>query len=236
MKVIIPSSGRAEQLVTASLKFFPNAIVCVGDDEEDTYRQAGVQNLLPHPASVRGIAPLRQWILDTIPDEVVVMADDDITRCAALVGFNKRWVTDPLQIAQILEVTAQCAKDAGAAVFGFNQAPDVRKFMPQKPFALSAWVGSVIGFVGRSVRFDTSLLLRADVDFCLQSLARQRIVWQDMRFSFVHGCFKGTGGNAGQRSAARHARELAYLQRKWGPYLSVKKGKGVVHLKTQVPR
>ena len=50
--------------------------------------------------------------------------------------------------------------------------------------------------IGREIRYDTSLRLRADIDFCLQSLRRDRIVWIESRFSYVNSRFVGQGGNA----------------------------------------
>jgi TET-Associated Glycosyltransferase len=235
LAIVIPSKGRPDTLREGSLQLFPDATVCVGDDEADAYQKV-TPNLLVHPADVTGIGPLKQWILDHVPERTVVMIADDITRCWALVGFNKRALTDHRQLRRILEVTAQCAEDAGAPVFGFNQAPDVRKVMPQQPFRFSAWVGGVVGVIGRDVAFDTGLKLRADIDFCLSALVSHRVIWQDLRFAFVHGCFTGKGGNAVNRSQARHEMELAYLQRKWGQYLHISRKKTVICLRTKVVR
>ena len=38
----------------------------------------------------------------------------------------------------------------------------------------------IVGVVGRELRYDTSLILRADIDFCLQSLLRDRIIMLDI--------------------------------------------------------
>jgi hypothetical protein len=42
--------------------------------------------------------------------------------------------------------------------------------------------------------------------------------------------------NAANRSSQRHAREIAYLRRKWGPYLSVAQAKGTTRLVVKVYR
>ena len=47
---------------------------------------------------------------------------------------------------------------------------------------------------GHELRCDTSLHSRADIDFCLQSLLRDRIVLVGGWFSFIHTCFAGGGG------------------------------------------
>ena len=75
--------------------------------------------------------------------------------------------------------------------------------------SVHTWTGGVIGIDGRKLRFNQSLLLRADIDFCLQSLVHDRIVLVDGRFSFIHTRFAGGGGNAANRSSARHEQEIA---------------------------
>ena len=78
--------------------------------------------------------------------------------------------------------------------------------------------------------------MRADIDFCLQSLLRDRIVLVDGRFSFIHTRFAGGGGNAANRSSERHEKEITYLRRKWGPYLDVVQAKGTTRLVLRVTR
>jgi len=58
----------------------------------------------------------------------------------------------------------------------------------------------------------------------------------DGRYSFIHTRFAGKGGNAANRSAERHKREIAYLKRKWGPYLDEVKAKGTTRLVVRVKR
>jgi len=79
MKIIIPSKGRANVLQDKAFRLFPEATLCVGDDEVNAYRKVS-SNLLVHPASVVGIGPLRQWVLDHVDDPCVVMVDDDVTK------------------------------------------------------------------------------------------------------------------------------------------------------------
>ena len=77
---------------------------------------------------------------------------------------------------------------------------------------------------------------RANIDFSLQSLLRDRIVLVDGRYSFIHTRFAGEGGNAANRSSQRHEREIAYLRCKWGPYLDVVQAKGTTRLVLKVQR
>lgn len=221
MKIVIPSRGRSDIVGAKALKLVPDALVCVGADEADNYRRV-TKNLLVHPTDVIGIGPKRQWILDNVDDPVVVMVDDDMESVYSNVGFRRRKITDPRVCQAIIERVAIMAEDMQVGVFGFWQAAFTRYYANFKPFSLNTWVGGVIGIRGRELRYDPKLLLRADIDFCLQSLMRHRIMLMDCRYRWFGGlAFEGKGGGARVRSLERHQTELAYLQRKWGQYLEV---------------
>lgn len=235
LRVIIPSRKRPQACAHA-LRLFPQATVCVAEEEVADYaplcETAGV-DLLTHPSEVAGIGPLRQWILDNVREEIVVMVDDDVGYMGVVAGRTTRGarLRDPVIIAQVVANAAHCAQVLGTPVFGFSQTgADVRKFRPQDPFVLCTWIGGVIGIIGRELRYDTELRLRADIDFCLQALREYRCVYMDSRFAFVHQRFNNTGGNAHQRSGERNAAEIAYLQRKWGKWLRVRPAKGTTIL------
>ncbi len=235
MKIVIPTRGRAGVIGQKSLRLFPDATLCVGKDEEEAYAKLS-KRLLVHPADVVGIGPLRQWVLDHVKDPCVVMIDDDVTHAYSQVGFHKRRIEDAETAQAMVERMAILAQDAGARVFGFNQAARPLAYANFKPFSLNTWVGGVVGIIGRELRYDTRLLLRADIDFCLQSLMHDRIVLVDARYSFIHTRFAGGGGNAANRSSERHRQEIEYLQRKWGPYLRVVQAKGTARLVVKVVR
>lgn len=235
MKIVIPSRGRSKEIQDGALRLFPNATVCVGESEAKDYEYF-CPKLLVHPDNVEGIGPLRQWIIDNVEDEIVVQVDDDVHTVYSICGLTKRTYHDPQVAARIVATTAICAKDAGCKVFGFNQAWDVRKFRPYKPFQLNTWVGGVVGVIGKERRYDISLKLRADIDFCLQSLLKDRIVWSEQRYSFVHKRWSGRGGNAEMRSEERHKQEMEYLQKKWGKYVSFQEKKTAVRMVMHVER
>ena len=235
MKIIIPTRGRADVIGDKALKLFPDATLCIGEDETDAYAAVS-DRLLVHPSNVLGIGPLRQWVLDHVADPCVVMVDDDVTHVYSQVGFHKWRIEDADTARAIVERLAILAADADVRVFGFNQAARPLTYANFRPLSLDTWVGGMVGIIGRELRYDTSLLLRADIDFCLQSLLHDRIVLVDGRYSFIHTRFAGGGGNAANRSSERHMREIAYLRRKWGPCLSVVQAKGTTRLVVKVKR
>ncbi len=212
--------------------------MCVAESEADDYKNLPAELLL-HPDPVAGIGPLRQWILDNVPDETVVMVDDDVYVLRTTAGHLTRShiIRNPLSIQQILDNTAEMAKGLGTAVFGFDQSGgDVRKFHPHDPIRLNSWTGGVIGIIGRDLRYDTTLKLRADIDYCLKALLKHRVVCIDTRFAFVHKRFKNRGGNDHMRSAERNQLEIERLKDRWGHWLGVEEAKTTVKLKVRVKR
>lgn len=237
LRIVIPSRKRVRLLTERALTLFPGATVTVAASEMNDYRSiVPPERLVPHPDEVSGIAPIRQWVLDHFDDECIVFADDDVYQMISLVGYSYSKIASPATAWRVIENTANIAKEAGTAVFGFNQAFDVRKFVPMKPFLINSWAGGVIGIIGRDFRYDTSLRLRADIDFCLQVLLERRFTFIENRIAFVHKRFGLTGGNAVNRSAERNRHELDYLRAKWGRYLTIQPSKGTTLLKINVPR
>lgn len=238
MKVVIPSKDRVEDCRTA-LTLFPDALVVVREDQQAMYAPLGVE-LLAHPMGVSGIAPLKNWILDNVPDEVLFLVDDDVYNVRSPIGHptKSHSIRDPQMIREFLANTEQIARGLGTPVFGYDQTGgDVRKFRPQDPIGFNGWVGAAMGIIGRELRFDPVLRIRADIDFCLQAQRRFRTIVCDRRFSFIHRPrFTYRGGNAGSRSQERNQQELAYLREKWGEWLSVKLAATTVRLVVNVDR
>jgi hypothetical protein len=136
-------------------------------------------------------------------------------------GWRPRRYRDPEVAMQVLENAAQCAIDAGCALFGFNQCEHPLYFRPQAPIRLNRWVGTVLGHVGdHGMRLDERAYCHGDVDLCLQSLLKHRIIWCEERWAFVELQQTNRGGNTGQRDAESDAEERAYLKKKWGRCIS----------------
>ncbi len=217
-RVVIPSKHRADSIGTHALRLFPDATVCIDEREQADY--AGVTpNLLLHPP-LPTLASIRNWILDNVPDEIVVQVDDDVVRVFSMVGYRLRSYAKPDEIGRIIENAALIAHGIGARLFGFSQSGDVKAFKPQDPIRFNSWIGSVVGVVGRDIRWDSGLTLRGDIDASLKSLLKHRIIYQDTRFYFETGRrFLNKGGNAVNRSEERERKELEYLKRTWGGYI-----------------
>ena len=224
MQVVIPSKSRVEDCRRA-LQLFPDTIVVVNETQEEMYKELGVP-LLCHPSDLFGIGPLKNWILDNLEARELLLVDDDVYQVRSPVGSptKSHVIRDAETIRLLVENTAEIARGAGAPVFGFDQSGgDTRKYRPQDPIKFSGWVGAVMGIIGRSVRFDPELRMRADIDFCLSAQLKHRIIVVDGRYSFIHRKrWTYPGGNSQSRSGKRNQWELEYLQKKWGDWITVK--------------
>jgi len=236
IRFTIPSHNRADMIGSHTLKFFPEAIVCVAESQRDDYRKVS-NNLLLHPDTLKGIGPKRQWMLDNIDSEVVVMIDDDMKNFISIVGMKYRSYRDPADVKAIVARTALCAAEAGASLFGFHQTADVRKFIPHKPFNLCTWFGGAIGFIGRKFKYDSFLRSRGeDVDYSLQTLLKDRFVWGDNRYGFIFRRWDTKGGNSANRERGQQLEEIRYLKRKWGKFLEVQQRETCERLIIRVTR
>jgi len=235
--IVIASKGRASICAKGAGKLFPSALICIGEDERKIYKGFFPDGrVLVHPSNVTGIGPVRQWILDNVKNDIIIFVDDDIKHFYSQTGLRKRRFECPETAEAVLLKTALAAKDSGAKLFGFSQSARQLNYNGTKPIAHCGWVGGIVGIIGRTLSYDTKLLLRADVDLCLQSLVKNRFIWIDNRFCFVHKRFNDTGGNAINRSAERHEAEIAYLKKKWKGHLQIKQTKSQTILQIKVER
>lgn len=226
MKIVIVSRKRADVIMTASMKMFPDALVSIAKEEVMDYVKAGVprQQILAHPDDVLGLCMKKNWILKNIEDECCVMVDDDCVGFSCLVGERARFIKEPEAIMTIIENAEHCARAIGTGLFTFSElGTDVRKYIPFKPFVLVGYPSGVHGIIGREIWYDENLLLIDDVDIGLTAIKKYRVIWKDNRFAFLDKRPTGfmAGGAQGLRTRKLEEEERAYLKLKWGKYYTL---------------
>ena len=231
-KVVILSRGRSDTIITH--KIMPYADLVVPVSEVKLYKHTNC-NIVPIPDELHGLGKVRNWVLDNYQEECIIMADDDIHKVALVSGQRLRYSKDVDYIRQLLENTYVCAKDLGVSLFGFSQRPDVRIYMPNNPFSFNSWVGGVIGVIGRKYRFIENKL-KVDIDFFLQNMLRDRIVYVDLRYSFIQERYKNKGGNSIYRTEEQIKKELEILKKRWGKYFIYKVNKTNEQIYVKIPR
>ncbi|MEQ1862785.1 MAG: hypothetical protein ABMA13_22925, partial [Chthoniobacteraceae bacterium] len=123
MRLVIMSRGRSGTMTSHTL--FPTATLVVPESEGDAYAMAVpiLPEIVTIPDSVTGISAVRNWIVAHFPEDAIVMIDDDIKACVALVSLRCRKLL-PAEIAAMISNTAHCAAGAGARIFGWHQRSD----------------------------------------------------------------------------------------------------------------
>lgn len=197
--------------------------VCVPESQVADYANVVPrEKILPHPDSVRGLAPKLNWILKRFEDVPMMTMDDDIlsfSRCFVEIGEAPK-ITDPEMIHLIVDQTALMAADCGAFLFGFqpNQT-GVRFYTGLKPFAMTGLVlGAAMGFLpGHGLRNDERLVGKMDYDLSAMNALRHRYLFRNDRYCCAFGdTFTAPGGQANCRTTTTEQRDLEVLVRKWG--------------------
>lgn len=232
---MIISRGRSQTIAKNTCRVFPEYVeVLVPESEYELYRNEIPNPILTVQDNVEGLGRLRNWVLDNFQNEIVIMIDDDIKHFYCLTGAKTRRVTDPEEVMQIVINTAVMAKDLGVHCFGYSQT-DIRKYNGTEPFRLTGWVGCLIGVIGRDYRFRDDKF-KVDIDFCLQNLLVDRIIWIDSRYWLRQGRDNNLGGNAKFRTQEDFEKSTNSLLEKWGDSLRLGKHKSQIGLSVNVKR
>ena len=217
IKIVILSRSRYDDIITTNL--LPDFIeVLVPESQKELYQQRISNPVITTPDDIKGLGMLRNWCIDNFKEETIIMLDDDIIRCYSITGKRARKITKD-ELLQVIVNTAVMAKDLGVSVFGFTQT-DIRKYNGTQPFNLCTWVGGVIGVIGKSQKFRNDKF-KVDIDFCLQSLLNDRIIWCDNRYYFVQRRDNNLGGNAEFRTKQNLEESTKSLKEKWGKYVQI---------------
>jgi hypothetical protein len=202
----------------------PWATVAIPKSDLQAYKRGypdGTQ-FVTYNDDIMGIGMLRNAILKMAGKHVskhLIMFDDDISKLYCMVGNGHPLDSDCIR--PVVENCYECAKGAGAKLFGFSQTWDARIFRGHDPISFTTRVGSVVGCIELEPCFDEKLMCRADNDATLTRLMVDRICWTDERYSFVCERDSNPGGSSTYKTYDRIVQESIYLKRKWGKYITV---------------
>lgn len=230
---MILSRGRAESITTH--KILPEWIeILVPESEKADYEDSVNNPILTIPDEQKGLGMVRNWVLKNFHEDIIIMIDDDIVRLYCLSGELTEDITDKEEAVQVLINTAVMAKDLGVHCFGYSQT-DIRKYNGTEPFYFTRWVGGVIGIIGRKYQFRNDKY-KVDIDYCLQNLIADRILFHDSRYLWSQKRDNNKGGNSIFRTEDEFLKSVDTLQEKWGDNIRVKWHKGQVNISLNVKR
>lgn len=231
--VVVVSRDRAATLAKFTDTLLDGYTLFYSGEGYDDYDYRAVERF-EVPRGLQGLSVVRNYVLNTLPQRTVVFFDDDVNAVYWVAGRRSvRLDTERVKLA-ILDMVVH-AHDQGSIAFGMSPL-DLRKSSPLVPFRLRGVFGTVLGVVGRDLRFDERNVLKTDYDFCLASMVTARIVHMDMRYFASSAKDELAGGNMEFRTQVRRKREIDNLIRWWGSDVIVPKdNKGNEKLTVKVP-
>lgn len=215
--VVIPSHKRATRVRTTSV--VANAIICVPESQQADYARnnPGVE-IVTHPDTVIGLARKRDWIIKHFGD--VFMLDDDIASMQRVYTEpGEASLVDPVTAYEIIQLAADCCRQAGAYLFSFSHVPAPVLYNPLEPIQLSGYhTGCAHGVLSGS-RLWYSPDIRVNEDYWISCLNayEHRLSWKDTRFYFAQkDTFVNPGGLSEFRNVDAEEKDFALLQRVFG--------------------
>jgi hypothetical protein len=155
-------------------------------------------------------------VLRQLDERVVILIPDDIKQIHWL-GEDRLQHIDSSGFLVMLTNLVVNALDANVGLFGITEN-DIRKTSPLAPFHLRAMVTGVVGInrTPGALWYDERQKMKADYDFALQHLKRDRLVLKDCRYFLFQDRNTLPGGQMPFRTAQGEEQAVANLKRWWG--------------------
>lgn len=236
IKVVIPSMGRADRVLTKSA--IKNAILCVPESEEEAYRlnNPGME-ILTHPDSLKGLTLKRQFIIDHFENSFQI--DDDIKSIDRLyVESGEPTKLDADEAYDVIQYIGNCAKLAGCFLFGISKEVNPLAYDEMHPIHLSGILNGDIGILGGSkLYFHELAKVSEDYWISAYNAYLYRYCWIDKRFAAKGvATFGNTGGCANIRTMEQEKQDTLFLRKMFGEAILLKEDTKLAKRKTEFQR
>ena len=217
MIIAIPSYKRSANCATADL--VEDSLIFVHEFEKDLYEEKykGRVVSIPDDLMGKGMAVIRNYILDNTDDDCVLMLDDDIKQF----GYyekNEYFKVDRNKLKDFFSGMFDMCKEAKTVLWGLNLQSDKKFYREYSPFSLSSVVlGPCFGIIkDKAIRFDDSLGLKEDYDYSIQVLKKYRKILRFNKYHYVSDHITKKGGCSVYRTSEKEIQQAEAFQRKWG--------------------
>lgn len=214
MKILSPSWKRSS--ICTSHNYFKNLEYVVSESQAEKYSESNLPIVICPDSAQGNVSRVRNWILDYVKDEDVLIVDDDLKSLSRYEG-NKLTKMCGSEADDFIEYGFEIAKEFGVRMWGINIIQDKGAYREYTPFSLkNVILGPFGGFINCPIRYDEDLPLKEDYDYCLQALNKYRKI---LRINFVHyNCDQHTnlGGCAEYRTIEEEQDQFVLLRKKWG--------------------
>ena len=175
--IAIPSYKRAKDCLTAK-KFSEATIFCHAFEVKE-YRKHNKNKIVPIPDNLagKGMALIRNFILDNIKGDQVVMLDDDIKYFGYYENLELYVMTE-MEVCDLFKNNFRMAIEAKTGLWGLNLQSDKKFYREYSPLSLSSVIiGPCMGIIkDKDLRFDEELGLKEDYAYSIQALRKYRKV------------------------------------------------------------
>ena len=222
IEIVIPSMGRAERVLTKNA--ISKAKICVPESQAELYAEYNPElEIVTHPDSLKGLTMKRQFIHEKFPN--VFMLDDDIDCISRLYtekGENSKLDKD--EAYDIVQYIGNCAKLAGAYLFGISKEVNPLAYNDMRPLELSGIINGDIGLLeGSKLYFHELAKCCDDYWMCAYNAYIHRYCWIDKRFvAKAKDTFCNTGGTANLRTIEQEKEDTLFLRKMFGEVINLK--------------
>lgn len=242
VKVIIPTKGRPTAIITH--KYVSNCILCVEQRELGIYKEHNPDlEFVPHPDSVVGLGPKREWIYDKFGD--CFMMDDDVKgflRMTQKQGESSK--VSPDLAYDIIQNCANMAKMCGCYLYSFNSLKRPEHYPGHQAYKLSGCMNeSAFGLLKGADKLRIDPNIKAGYEFYISGLNayHYRMAFFDLRFTINQDGFgDDIGGASTYRTLETEKRDLELLKYYFGEAIEPKsetknKGKHEFSKRLRIP-
>lgn len=218
--IYVPSYKRSDRILTYNL--FEKCTYMVRKSEEQLYLDAGIKKedlWSVEDSLIDDGCKAYFYIIQNAPDDIIVIADDDIEDFRYMLTEVQDINKDKEVITSEIERIAQIVLDLniGHAFLSPNAIP----YMYDKEFAWKGIPGAVKWY-NKSVfkgKLDENVLENFDVDIVLQELLHNRICLMP-KYLYDKGIIdKNAGGNSSRRRQDQ-LDSITNMKAKWGKYFN----------------
>ncbi len=217
MIIAIPSYKRAKDCITA--KNFSRAVIFCHKFEVKEYQKYNNNKIVEIPDKLqgKGMAEIRNFILDNTTENNVVMLDDDIKQFGYYENLEMFVMTEK-EVYDLFENNFRMTAEAGTKLWGLNLQSDKKFYREYSPLSLSSVIlGPCMGIAkDDEIRFDNRLGLKEDYDYSIQVLRKYRKILRFNKYHYLSIHIKKKGGCASYRTMMKENQQAELLRLKWG--------------------
>jgi len=216
-EIAIPSYKRANDCQTA--KWISRGIIFCHKFEANEYRKNNKNKIvvIPDELAGKGMAVIRNFILDNTKADQVIMLDDDIKQFGYYENLELHLMSEQ-EIYALFENMFRMTSEAGTKLFGLNLQSDKKFYREYSPLSLSSVIlGPCMGIIkDDEIRFDERLGLKEDYDYSIQVLRKFRKILRFNKYHYTSAHIKKKGGCAAYRTMKKEEEQAKLFQKKWG--------------------